>query len=811
MEDLPTPLSRIECYLAVAAGMAGVTLPEKPESRLEQFLAVIAGDTSVTLPTPLSLTELWLAYVAGEPLTDEMKLVGAYWIGPQKVDVRFFAVAGGMDGVVVPTPQNRTEQYWAKIAEIRPIHGVLKYATGTVINLTDVVSGLESLEIIYGDTTQQTYSGKNLSPVEPGTYVSADLTYEVSADGTVTINGTSTAVSARNLTATFPITLAAGQTYILSASNPVANSNVIVRLMDENGNPYSGSAMNLTGVNKYTAITPTNDSTPLRVQIRIDSGVSLTNFVVKPMVEKGSSPSAFESYVGGVPAPNPSYPQNINVVTGTQTVGVTGKNLFDINDFSATGITVENDIATGTSSAFNTAFGTNGVSLSLPEGKYTISITGYTDGNQSTEATSGLGFRVKYSDGTYSSYVYWQNADTTAVTKTLTTLDSKTPTGLIVSFGAKGQNIWHLSKVQIEQGSATTYEPYQGANYNVDLTSKNILNFGSGTYGVSVVFNNGNATETHDANSVVMEATGTVGAQYVRWITGELDSTKTYYLSFKAKKIVKGTDGEPIIQIIRYGSNDLSAWTNLGSTGTVVATPVEGTEYSLGAALSGYKYYRFYIYNNANTPVTVGEKTAYYDIQLELGSATPYVPYMTPIELCKMGTYQDYIYKSGDDWYVHKETGKTVLTGDEPDWSSTALTTGRRYYLLSNDLGLPNRNGTTGDMVSDNFINIDYATYYSVGGVDGISFSYFNTNHYVQVFFQTAFASVNAFKTWLGTHNTTVYYALATPTDTKITDGTLIGQLNALDTAVIPKPNANLIVTGNLAGAIKISYMGEEE
>lgn len=153
MENLPVPMSRIDCYLATAAGMAGVTLPAQPESRLELFLAYIAGDTSVELPTPLSLTELWLGFVAGvQPKTDEMKLEGACYIGPQKVDVRFFAVAGGLAGVTAPDPQNRTEQYWANIQGGGG--GVLKYATGTYIALTDVVRGISSLENIYGNTTQ---------------------------------------------------------------------------------------------------------------------------------------------------------------------------------------------------------------------------------------------------------------------------------------------------------------------------------------------------------------------------------------------------------------------------------------------------------------------------------------------------------------------------------------------------------------------------------------------------------------------------------------------------------------------------------
>ena len=37
---------------------------------------------------------------------------------------------------------------------------------------------------------------------------------------------------------------------------------------------------------------------------------------------------------------------------------------------------------------------------------------------------------------------------------------------------------------------------------------------------------------------------------------------------------------------------------------------------------------------------------------------------------------------------------------------------------------------------------------------------------------------VSTFKTWLSTHNTTVYYVLATLTNTEITDQTLIAQLD---------------------------------
>jgi hypothetical protein len=48
------------------------------------------------------------------------------------------------------------------------------------------------------------------------------------------------------------------------------------------------------------------------------------------------------------------------------------------------------------------------------------------------------------------------------------------------------------------------------------------------------------------------------------------------------------------------------------------------------------------------------------------------------------------------------------------------------------------------------------------------------------------------FKTWLSTHNTSVYYPLATPTNTEITDTTLIGQLEALKTAMSYAEQTNI-------------------
>ena len=60
------------------------------------------------------------------------------------------------------------------------------------------------------------------------------------------------------------------------------------------------------------------------------------------------------------------------------------------------------------------------------------------------------------------------------------------------------------------------------------------------------------------------------------------------------------------------------------------------------------------------------------------------------------------------------------------------------------------------------------------GANDNRTYFYLNENEY---------GNLNTFKTWLSTHNTIVYYVLATPDTIDITDEILIAQLDTLYTA----------------------------
>lgn len=162
------------------------------------------------------------------------------------------------------------------------------------------------------------------------------------------------------------------------------------------------------------------------------------------------------------------------------------------------------------------------------------------------------------------------------------------------------------------------------------------------------------------------------------------------------------------------------------------------------------------------------------DGQLELGpTATTYEPFenyiieLGSIELCEIGTYQDYIYRDeNEDWYVHKETGKVVLDGTE-NWERIPYTATQVYYRWYNSIS-----------TEDGFCNyLDVVpTSTSIVNVEN---SIRANGDFIGIRFTPSFQpSIDDFKTWLSNHNLDFYYILATSTDTKITDNTLIGQLN---------------------------------
>lgn len=99
------------------------------------------------------------------------------------------------------------------------------------------------------------------------------------------------------------------------------------------------------------------------------------------------------------------------------------------------------------------------------------------------------------------------------------------------------------------------------------------------------------------------------------------------------------------------------------------------TDGAIFTAQNNWPQIRFWVNNSANGGVDTG---SFSDIQLELGStATTYAPYFEPVELCKIGNYQDYIYKGEGEWYLHKEIAKIQSYASQSITTQYLSTTGQ--------------------------------------------------------------------------------------------------------------------------------------
>lgn len=170
------------------------------------------------------------------------------------------------------------------------------------------------------------------------------------------------------------------------------------------------------------------------------------------------------------------------------------------------------------------------------------------------------------------------------------------------------------------------------------------------------------------------------------------------------------------------------------------------------------------------------------------GNTQSYPISLGSTELCKLGEYQDYIYKSGNDWYVHKAIGKYTFTGTE-NWSASSYGTNSWYRITFTNL-----NYDAGSVI----VLCDLAqgvSYNDRSRYDNPPVSVcYGTSNGTFWLRNTAFAALADLQA--ATNGKNVYYWM-TPTDTKITDNTLIGQLNAVH-QFLTRYGYNATVSGNL-------------
>lgn len=625
--------------------------------------------------------------------------------------------------------------------------------TGTNITLAGTMDGAVIEDVkLKGDTTQQTYSGINLfnkATIETGKYIDSEGVVGSSGSWSIT-------------------------DYIAVEPSTVYTYSGITTPGQAPYSAYYASDKSLVSVFKQgegdQTITTPATAYYVRFSLIYQTGVDKVDANTF-QIEKGSSASPYQPYVGGVASPNPDYPQAVNTVTGEQTITTVGKNLWNPTLYK-TGYTIDSQgqdyaITDGAQWQYTEV---------LPNTKYTMSLTRGTH-------TGTVYIHAFTSDGTWIEELAEipMNSSTTNRSVTFTTSASIG----ILRWGFYDD----ATNQQLELGeTATTYEPYQGVTRTINL-GKNLnggypSNYSSSSGGISYVNNAdgtisvASGTATSNSNSVNSSAASSQGRLFRL-------SAGTYTVSGSTSNI-------------RIGVVD--------STGTQLATSTNGIPDTFTINTETLAFVRAQIPNGT----TVSATTLY--PQLEKGStATTYAPYFTPIELCKIGDYQDYIYKSGEDWYVHKEIGKLLA-----DVASGYIGSGDNYTNISYFVFDMSPDAKYYNQYSN---NLDYncthatpkshpsgSTWDTSNFIGGISMDAAPTRYWLGFKKGTTLADM---KTALS--GMLIYYPLATATDTQITDATLIAQLNAVKGLTTYDGQTNIAVSGDLPAILDVTTAADSK
>lgn len=435
-------------------------------------------------------------------------------------------------------------------------------------------------------------------------------------------------------------------------------------------------------------------------------------------VELGSSYTGFEPYGA---SPSPDYPSDLvsvgyqNLLENTATTQTINGITFTKNDDGTI-------IANGTATA-NTPLQIK-LNFELKDGeKYRLS------------CTPGGG-----SISTYYTYInQWYSGDSHY------SYDIGNGVEFIYNIASKSSN---RVQIQIANGTilnnaifkpiitkgtqAHSYIPY--GKYGVE-----IVNIGKNLFNLTGITDPSNVASL--SNGIITLTWSVAFDLDLKNAISNLDTTKTYTVSFKHK----GTS-------LKVRNTSVSQ-ENIIITGT-------DNDYTLyNISINNISGFQFRFVRNETTG------TAYLkDFQLEEGNqATTYEEYKNNTQLYvldeplrQVGTYKDKLYTDGRVLYVKREIGKVVLNGSE-NWSKS-VNGGLTRYASQEIIDVAY--STSRAIISSN-----YFYYLSSGNEVGAGFIY------AQQFFaypNQNITTVDAFKTWLSTHNTEVNYILATPTITPL-------------------------------------------
>lgn len=233
-------------------------------------------------------------------------------------------------------------------------------------------------------------------------------------------------------------------------------------------------------------------------------------------------------------------------------------------------------------------------------------------------------------------------------------------------------------------------------------------------------------------------------------------------------------------------SNDLNYTTRIyeyNSSKTYIANSSQASTTYTFTTSATTEYIRFRTIesstqNNLNVKVMLekGNQATTY----EAFTGNTYEINLGDVELCKIGTYQDKIYKDNGIWYLHKEIGKKVITGSDSTLARGGTNSSNEYrWRTTLDNPLPATSiSTIVPSFSNRLTSVTAGNTYNK--IEGIAIDTANDYAFFYIT-DTKSYTLDNMKTWLNTNNLTLYYILNEATNTPIEDTDLIEQLNSIE------------------------------
>lgn len=514
-------------------------------------------------------------------------------------------------------------------------------------------------------------------------------------------------------------------------------------------------------VGSFTAGTPTGTGDIAYIRItQYIQGEGTIDIIdgAKTQLEQGSTATSYEPYTGGIPSPNPDYPQEVKVVKGENVVSVSGKNLAKIENGTFTDdanltITISDGVIT-----LNGSTSANYLWLNLTKRDYK-----YGTPNTSNKPTWFIGTLIKAEEYIGSST---NNVGTLSVClkdgtiKGFNSIPNDVDISSICLYIATSGTTFNDTKfsIQIEQGStATPYVPYSKTDYPIDLTQ------------VGNLFDKDNVNVLNCYIDATAKSLRGALADRTIWI--EVEHNTTY-------QVTKMVTDPTTKARFRLGTSN----TQPESGGALTQTVRDDTATKLSITTGSVDNYLVVFCYTSGSTTTLEEILD--SLVITSGSSTY-------AEMCKIGNYQDYLHKDSGKWYVHKEIGKVVLDENTTFEGYQSFGNYYRGQKKIQDAKIFGNNNI--EIFSNNFkgnINVFTSTKAEVGNMG----QYKNT---IDFYFISTQPTQADFKTWLSTHNTIIYYILATPTEEEITNTTLIEQLEAIANAKSVKDKTYITQTND--------------